>query len=218
MPYVERGCPILVINPTCSLMLKREYPELLNDPANPRLAEGAKHVAAVTRDFAEYLFELDKEQRFSREFASTPAGDVAYHVPCHLKMQNIGFRSRDLMRRIPGVKVKLVNECSGHDGTWSMKKEFFEMSRGVGQKCFQGMNDTAAAVWTSDCPLAGIHIGQATGREVLHPIRVLARCYRAPETGGFVRSAAEVEPTSSGNYSKRQAPLFACPSTIPTLP
>jgi Fe-S oxidoreductase len=179
LPYVNDGYTIAVVNPTCSLMLREEYPELLDDPAQPELAAAAKTVAGATRDLGEYLFGLRQQGLFKEDFQSTPAGDVAYHAPCHLRMQNVGFRGRDLMRRIPDVKPRLVAECCGHDGTWAMKTEFFELSLKNGEKAFSGMKDIAADVWASECPLAAVQFKQATGREPLHPVEVLDRAYRA---------------------------------------
>jgi len=179
LPWVGQGYAIAVINPTCSLMLKTEYPELLDDPAEPAIADGARHVAAATRDLGEYLFERRQAGQFKEDFQSTPAGPVAYHAPCHLRMQNVGFRGRDLMRRIPNVQPKLVAECCGHDGTWAMKKEYFELSLKNGRRAFDGMHEAEAEVWATECPLAAVQFKQATGREPMHPIEVLDRAYRA---------------------------------------
>ncbi len=178
LPWVERGYPIAVVNPTCSLMMRTEYPELLADPDEPGLAEAARKVAAAVRDLGEYLFELRREGHFREDFRSTPGGAVAYHAPCHLRMQNVGFRGRDLMRRIPGVKPRLVAECCGHDGTWAMKTEWFPLALSNGQKAFDAMAEAEAEVWTSDCPLASIQFEQACGRRALHPVEVLALAYR----------------------------------------
>ncbi|MGE3403096.1 MAG: heterodisulfide reductase-related iron-sulfur binding cluster [Vicinamibacterales bacterium] len=178
-PWVDQGYAIAVINPTCSLMIREEYPELLDDPANPELAARAKQVAAATRDLGEYLFERRQAGEFKEDFKSTPNGAVAYHAPCHLRMQNVGFRGRDLMRRIPDTTPKLVAECCGHDGTWAMKKEYFELSLKNGQRAFDGMREADAAVWATECPLAALQFKQATGKEPLHPVEVLDRAYRA---------------------------------------
>ena len=178
LPWVDRGYTVAVVNPTCSLMIRQEYPELLDDPANRTLAVAAKKIADATRDVSEYLFELRKEGHFKEDFKSTPNGPVAYHAPCHLRMQSIGFRGRDLMRRIPGVKPKLTAECCGHDGTWAMKTEYFKLALKNGAKSFDGMREAEAEVWASDCPLAAVQFQQACGREVLHPLEVLDRAYR----------------------------------------
>jgi Fe-S oxidoreductase len=174
-----------VVNPTCSLMIRQEYAELLDDPAYPSLGQAARKVAEATRDLSEFLNELRKEGAFKEDFRSTPGARVAYHAPCHLRMQNVGFRGRDLMRRIPGVKPKLVAECCGHDGTWAMKKEYFELSMKYGQKAFDGMRQADAEVWSTDCPLAAIQFEQACGKQALHPVEVLDRAYRAD---GFPRA------------------------------
>ena len=94
LPLVRQGYRIAAINPTCSLMMRAEYPELLDT------AEGRELAAAVV-DPHELLYALRREGKFNRDFRTTP-GKVAYHVPCHLKAQNVGLRSRDLIRIDPG--------------------------------------------------------------------------------------------------------------------
>jgi glycerol-3-phosphate dehydrogenase subunit C len=182
LPSVEQGKKIVAINPTCSYMLRKEYAELVG-------TEGAKKVSAATMDLSEFLFELKKEGKFNREFKSTP-GKVGYHLPCHLKAQNIGFRSRDMMKLIPGSKIRLVEQCSGHDGTFAMKKEFFPLSMLAGKKAFDEMKDSSADVLASDCPLAAIQFEQAIGTRPIHPVQVLARAY---EPDGFPTPVPETK-------------------------
>jgi glycerol-3-phosphate dehydrogenase subunit C len=169
LPSVEQGKKIVAINPTCSYTLRKEYGELVG-------TEAAARVAAATMDLSEFLFERKKEGKFNREFQSTP-GKVGYHLPCHLKAQNIGYRSRDMMKLIPGAQIQMVEQCSAHDGTFAMKKEFFPLSMLAGKKAFDEMHDTAANVLASDCPMAAIQFEQALGARPIHPIQVLARAY-----------------------------------------
>ena len=82
------------------------------------------------------------------------------------------------MRQIPGVEVTTVDACTAHDGTWAMKKEFFELSMKWGEKAFTGMREAGAQVMATDCPLAAMQIEQATGVRPLHPLEVLARAYQ----------------------------------------
>jgi len=93
-------------------------------------------------------------------------------------VQDIGFRSRDLLALVPGTTVEIVEKCTGHDGTWSMKTEYFPMSMEVGRKVFDAVEKAGADVVASDCPLAGIQIRQGTGVAVRHPIEIFADCYR----------------------------------------
>jgi Fe-S oxidoreductase len=171
LPLVRSGHAVIALEPTCSYTLRKEYPVLLGTPA-------AKEVAAATRDIHEYLWELKGAGRLDRSFASTP-GTVAYHIPCHLKAQNIGFRSRDVMRLIPGASIKLVDACSCHDGSWAMRKDNFPLSMQWGKKAFDLLRDAQAAVYATDCSLSAMQFHQATGLVPLHPIEVVARAYRA---------------------------------------
>ena len=170
LPLVRAGHSVIALEPTCSYTLRREYPVLLR-------TDEAREIAAAVRDIHEYLWELKNAEKLDRGFASTP-GTVGYHVPCHLKAQNIGFRSRDVMRLIPGTTVKLVDACSCHDGTWAMRKGHFPVSLSWGKKAFDGMKDACAAVYVSDCSLAALQFAQALDIHPLHPIEVVALAYR----------------------------------------
>ena len=174
IPHVEAGAKVLEINPTSAMMMRREYPELL--AAGDR--ERAKTLAAAVQDPGEFLWSIRKEKRFSTDFKSTPGPQVAYHAPCHLRAQAVGFKGRDLLRLIPGVQPQTVMECCGHDGTYAMKVEGFEASKRVGEKAFSGMQQPQAEVWATECPLAALQFQQHAGRKPLHPLSILARAYR----------------------------------------
>ena len=173
MPYVRDGYTVLAVHPTCAMMLRKEYPKLVE-------GEDVKAFAAAVMDPNEYLNGLRQEGKLDTDFRSTP-DRIAYPVPCHLRAQNIGYRSRDMMRAIcGGTEVELVAEYCRHDGTWAMKKEWFESSLEWGRKAFDGMKAHANAQMVTDCPLAAIQFEQATGTRPLHPLhplQVLARAY-----------------------------------------
>ncbi|HLA78242.1 MAG TPA: heterodisulfide reductase-related iron-sulfur binding cluster [Vicinamibacteria bacterium] len=174
IPHVEAGAKVLVVNPTCAMMMRREYPELLAAGDRDR----ARVLAAAVQDPGEFLWSIRKEPRFSTDFKSTPGPQVAYHTPCHLRAQAVGFKGRDLLRLIPGVVPQTVMECCGHDGTYAMKVEGFDASRRVGEKAFSGMQQPQAEVWATECPLAALQFQQHAGKKPMHPLSVLARAYR----------------------------------------
>ncbi len=177
LPYVERGARVLAVNPTCSMMMRREWPHLLEGEDRAR----AERLAAAIQDPSEFLWAIRQEPRFVQAFRSTPPGGrIAYHAPCHLRAQGVGFKGRDLLRRIPGVTVATtVMECCGHDGTYAMTVEGFGPSQRVGKKAFDGMKAADARVWATDCPLAALQFAQHAGRKPLHPLSILARATRA---------------------------------------
>ena len=176
IPFVEKGAKVLVVNPTCSMMMRREWPHLLEGADRAR----AEKLAAAVMDVSEYLWSLRNEPRFNQDFKSAPPGGrVAYHAPCHLRAQAVGFKGRDLLRRIPGVEVAgTVMECCGHDGTYAMTVAGFEPSKRIGQKAFDGMKAAEAGLWCTDCPLAAIQFRQFAGKKPFHPMQILARAYR----------------------------------------
>ncbi len=176
IPFVDHGAKVLVINPTCSMMMRREWPRLLEGDDRARAAR----LAPTVMDVSEFLWSIRNEPRFDGTFRSIPPGGrIAYHAPCHLRAQGIGFKGRDLLRRIPGVTVTAtVMECCGHDGTWAMTVEGFEPSQRIGRKAFEGMREAGAAIWATDCPLAALQLEQHAGTRPLHPVSILARAYR----------------------------------------
>lgn len=188
-PYVDKGAVVLAINPTCSMMLRMEYPELVAEEDRER----ARKVAAAVRDPGEYVWGLRKEERFNSEFNAVP-DKVAYHTPCHLRAQGVGFKGRDLIRKA-GAQISTVMECCGHDGTYAMTVEGFEPSKRIGQKAFDGMNaDEDAETWVTDCPLAAIQFEQHAGKKPLHPMSLLARAYRAPKKHQDTATAEDTGP------------------------
>jgi Fe-S oxidoreductase len=165
---VREGREIVVPGPTCSYMLKQEYP-WLDGSADANL------VARSTRDLFEYLAGLHAEGRLDTRFPNAP-GKIAYQLPCHLRAQNMGTRSADVLR-LTGATVETIQRCSAVDGTWGMKKEFFELSMKVAEPLFKGIEAAAPDRVATDCPLAALQINQGTGRSAQHPIRILADAY-----------------------------------------
>ena len=170
---VREGREIVVPGPTCSYMLKQEYPWLDG-------SEDAKLVAANTRDLCEYLAKLHAAGELDTNFTA-PVGAVTYHVPCHLRAQNIGHKSADVLRTIPGASVDVVEKCAAVDGTWGFKKEYYELSLKLAKPLFDAITTAGAPTAATDCPLAALQIEQGTGRKPKHPIEILATAYGLEE-------------------------------------
>ena len=169
-PFVEEGRTIIATNPTCSMMLRDEYPRLLGTQA-------ARNIAEHTTDPTAFLVSLHAEGRFNRDFKTSP-GTIAYHMPCHLRAQRLRNSTSALLSLLPNTAVTTIQACSGHDGTWAMKQENFESSMRWGRQAFRGVEAAEATVTCSDCPLAAIQIEQATGKHPLNPLQILAKSYR----------------------------------------
>jgi glycerol-3-phosphate dehydrogenase subunit C len=171
---VRAGADIVVPQPTCGYVLKRDYPDYLK-------TADASLVGSHTYDAAEYLWRLHKgeETSLDTDFAGDVPTSTAYHAPCHLQAQNIGLRGRDLMK-LTGTKVTVVQKCSGIDGMWGLRAENYELSRKVAQPLKAGLEKADAEVFTGDCHLANGAILQETGIAPMHPLQLLARAYGIP--------------------------------------
>jgi glycerol-3-phosphate dehydrogenase subunit C len=165
---VTQGRDIVVPGPTCSYMLKREYPWLDG-------SEDAYLVAGHTRDLFEYLAGLHTAGKLDTRFPNPPR-KIAYQLPCHLKAQNMGTKSADVLR-LTGAEVETIEKCSAVDGTWGMKKEYFQLSMQLAEPLFNRVRDAGADCVATDCPLAALQIKQGTGMEARHPISILAEAY-----------------------------------------
>ena len=175
--WVDRGYQIVVTGPpTCSLTLRQDY-SYLSD-GDPRMSEMIAKVAGHTLDISQYLMQLHKEGKLKTDFANE-LGEINYHLSCHLKAQKAGFKSRDLLRLVPGTKVVMVEKCSGMDGGWGMKSENFTESMKVAAKLVSALNQHPAPTTCSDCTLAGMQVRQATGGAIAprHPVTMIHHAY-----------------------------------------
>lgn len=168
---VRDGRAIVVPQPTCSYVLKFDYPRYVG-------GDSADLVAANTYDAAEYLVRVHRGEATSLQtaFKGTVPDAITYHAPCHLRAQSVGLKSRDLLR-LTGTKVTVVAECSGIDGTWGLRAENYEKAKRVARKMVDAVDRAGNETIVGDCALANGGILEETGTLSLHPIQVLARAY-----------------------------------------
>ncbi|WP_334142810.1 heterodisulfide reductase-related iron-sulfur binding cluster [Rhabdothermincola sp.] len=172
---VRQGHHIVVPQPTCGYVLKHDYVDYIGGP-------DAELVAANTYDAAEYLMKVhaDEGTALDTEFPGEIPDALTYHAPCHLRAQNIGLKSRDLMA-LTGARITVVAECSAIDGTWGYREQHYEDSRKVARKMAAAITKAGNDVVAGDCHLANGGILQETGTRPVHPISIVARAYGIPE-------------------------------------
>ncbi len=172
---VRAGNDIVVPQPTCGYVLKNDYVDYIGGP-------DAELVAEHTFDAAEYLMKVHKadDTALDTDFVGEVPETITYHAPCHLRAQNIGLRSRDLMK-LTGTKITLVAECSAIDGTWGYREQNYDMSRKVAKKMADAITAAGNDAIAGDCHLANGGIFQEVGTQPVHPLQVVARAYGIPE-------------------------------------
>jgi glycerol-3-phosphate dehydrogenase subunit C len=169
---LDSGLDIVAPIPSCVLMFKQELPLMFPDDAQ------VQRVAERIFDPFEYLMHRHRAGLLRTDFKNT-LGKVSYHVPCHLRVQNIGLKTRDVLRLVPDTTVETIERCSGHNGTYGVKKEFRAASMKIGRPVIQRVESAAAQHYSSDCPMAGeqIRSGLEGAREPEHPLTLLRLAY-----------------------------------------
>jgi glycerol-3-phosphate dehydrogenase subunit C len=175
----REGYAILSPIPSCTLMFKQELPLMFPQDADVIAVREAMF------DPFEYLVLRSKDGLLKTQFPAA-LGKVSYHVPCHSRVQNVGQKTREALEMVPGTEVQTIERCSGHSGTWGVKKEFHETALKIGRPVFRQMAEFAPDYISSDCQLAGHHIEQGLGADkgkaqLRHPLTLLRLAYGLPD-------------------------------------
>jgi len=169
---VDEGYDIIAPVPSCALMFKQELPLMF--PGDPEVQK----VKKAMFDPFEYLALRHKEGKLKTDFKK-PLGKVTYHVPCHLRVQNIGLKTRDILGLVPDTQIETIERCSGHDGTYAVKSEFHLASMKICKPVVNRVEQSSAEHYSSDCPMAGHQIenGLQNGKKPEHPLTLLRMAY-----------------------------------------
>jgi Fe-S oxidoreductase len=153
-------------------MFKQELPLMF--PADAQVAKVRRGIF----DPFEYLMLRHREGLLNTDFKQ-PLGDVSYHVACHLRVQNIGLKTRDVLQLVPGTNVQPIERCSGHDGTYAVKSEFYDAAVKIARPVANRVDQQPGARFASDCPMAATHVAHVAQRDVLpeHPMTLLRQAY-----------------------------------------
>ena len=168
---VDDGWDIVTPIPSCTLMFKQELPLMF--PDDPEVAK----VRDAMYDPFEYLMLRHKDGELNTGFTKS-LGKVSYQVPCHLRVQNIGLKTRDMLQLVPDTQVEVIERCSGHDGTYAVKKEFHEISKKIARPVVNKVKRSEADHFVSDCPMAAEQIAQEVDDlDANNPMSLLRTAY-----------------------------------------
>ena len=173
--YARDGYAILAPVPSCALMFKQELPLMYPGDADTLAVRDAMW------DPFEYFVARRKDGLLKKDYKNS-LGKVSYHIPCHSRVQNMGQKTREMLEGVPGTQLTVVERCSGHDGTWGVKEEYFDNSMKIGRPVFRMMAEPDPDYVSSDCPIAARHIMQGMGDEKkqavkAHPLSLLRKAY-----------------------------------------
>jgi len=169
---VNDGWDLIAPIPSCVLMFKQELPLMFPDDVD------LQKVKRAFFDPFEYLMQRNAAGLFNTDFKNE-LGKVAWQVACHQRVQNIGPKTREVLNLVPGTEVITIERCSGHDGTYGVKKASYGFARKIAKPVETRVRQAQPAHFTSDCVMAGAHIahGLGDGREAEHPISLIRKAY-----------------------------------------
>ena len=169
---VKDGWDLMAPIPSCVLMFRQEIPLMFPDDAEVQM------VKRTIFDPFEYLMHRHKAGLLRAEFKQV-LGKLAYHAPCHQRVQNIGPKTKELLSLIPGTQIEYIERCSGHNGTYGVRQETYELSMKILKPVASRAEKFEPDFVTSDCPMAAEHIAHGMGdkKEALHPISLVRRAY-----------------------------------------
>ena len=156
---------IVSASSTCLLALKKEYRDLL------QMDNGA------ISERLEYITEfVCKQWNGGASLTLKPLKlKVVYHSPCHLERMGSVIYTIDMLTRIPGIHLTVLNsECCGISGTYGFKQEYFQIAQDIGAEIFKQINRLNPDIVVTDCETCKWQIEMNTPFKVVHPIALLA--------------------------------------------
>ncbi|MBI2747339.1 MAG: Fe-S oxidoreductase [Burkholderiales bacterium] len=178
--YAQEGYAILSAVPSCTLMFKQEIPLMYPDDT------AVQEVKEAMWDPFEYLMARKRDGLLKTEFPQK-LGNVSYQIPCHGRVQNIGKKTEEMLKMIPDTTINTIERCSGHAGTFGVKKAYHQQAMKIGKPVFKAMatmkDGSKPDYISSDCPLGGHHIAQGFevnglgAPELQHPLSLVRMAY-----------------------------------------
>jgi glycerol-3-phosphate dehydrogenase subunit C len=184
--WIDKGYDVISMTPSCSLMMKFEWPLILPEDVC------VERLSRATFDLSEYVAGIAEKEGLAEGLQGIEGG-ISLHIACHARAQNMGQKANDLLKHLPGAEVSVVERCSGHGGIWGVMKDNFDVALKVGKPVARKVAQSSSSYVVSECPLAREHIVQ--GIEALdedvseiiplsHPIQLIAKAYGLIESGG----------------------------------
>ena len=171
LPYVEKGIPVIGVEPSCIASFKDEYPDLLQNEASQKVAEHSFFIEDFLGDLIEQgevdLPLLSDNQKLN----------IKFHGHCYQKALSNTKASLRLLAMIPGAKVEEIpSGCCGMAGSFGYEKEHYELSMACGEEIlFPAIRNSSPDTIIAASGFSCRHqIADGVGGKALHPIEILA--------------------------------------------
>ena len=176
---IREGFKVVTPIASCALMLKSHWPLL--SPNN----EDVIALSKSTMDADEFLMELHSKGELNLDLKPLNK-KITLHTACHSRAQNIGSKSFNLLNMITQERNINVEKCSGHGGTWGIKKKWNKTARKVGLPAAKQVFKNEESIIASTCPLAALHFHDINddkklrnyNDKIFHPLELFSEAYK----------------------------------------
>ena len=172
LEHIERGTPIVGLEPSCILSLREEMPELLS----------------IESDFKEKVFLIEEYMAGTKDtepmeldFISLGERKAFFHGHCHQKASGVMNFTVNALQKIPGSKLEVIESgCCGMAGSFGYQKKTSQIANKIGELDLlpqvRAIEEKALIVASGTS--CRHQIRTKTGREALHPIRIIRDALR----------------------------------------
>jgi glycerol-3-phosphate dehydrogenase subunit C len=191
---IDQGFKVVAPVASCALMLKTHWPLLSPE------SEDVKILSKNTMDIDEYIWDLNNRRGLAEGMRALDK-NITLHSSCHSRAQNIGPKSAQILKLIPNTKTINIEKCSGHGGTWGIKKKNNKTARKVGLPAAKKVFNDENSIIASTCPLAALHLKDINDEKklrnyqgkIFHPIELIAIAYGIKEIGNEKYSLSKIQ-------------------------
>lgn len=167
--------PVLTTSSSCTLTIKEEYSTILDQETSD--------IQSKVQMAVKWLYDRIDRGEVRLAFRKDFKMKAAYHTPCHLQKLGNQIYSIALLKMIPGLDLKVLEQkCCGISGTFGFKKENYAISQKIGSQLYENIYAANPEVMITDCETCKWQIEGACGIPVFNPISILVQALDIEQT------------------------------------
>lgn len=167
--------PVLTTSSSCTLTIKEEYSTILD--------QDTSDIQSKVQMAVKWLYDRIDRGEVRLAFRNDFKMKAAYHTPCHLQKLGNQIYSIALLKMIPGLDLKVLEQkCCGISGTFGFKKENYAISQKIGSQLYESIYAANPEVVITDCETCKWQIEGACEIPVFNPISILVQALDIEQT------------------------------------
>ncbi len=168
---------IAVTCSSCGYALMQDWSYLLDEKTAAQVRAKTIHISELIRRHGDRLALAPLSLR------------LAYHRPCHLRLQAHGNSSAELLQSLPGIRLDdLQSHCCGMAGSWGMLARNYDLSTTIGAPMIQRLDASGADYGITDCPTCQMQMAHLGHLPIRHPVEIVREAIHAGDSAPDSRS------------------------------